>query len=1064
MPTISTIRILETEPNKRGDLFGRLMGDLFLTLGYDQVRLNIHKTGREVDVEALHRTEPRRRVIAECKATKAKIGGNAINKFVGTLDVEKRKDPKVQIIGYFISLSGFKETAIEQEKDAGGDRVILLAGNRVIEELIKGHIIVSPAKAMERAGRCAAGQPVDLLPEAACELLAHDIGWIWVIYFTQNKQRTCFALIHADGESITPALAAAIMQSDMSVGGTLHFLTYLPPPAKPSISENQIRQAQSKYFKYLADECGEITLEGLPADQEVGSRRLKLENIFVPLYLEEISEYPRAPSLSPGEQYRKPDHKKRHPVGKILSECSRLAILAGPGGGKTTLLKRLAIAYAFPDRRRLIDDNLPDRPWLPLFIRCRQFGDLVKSPISDILRAIPQRVEMSDLAETFVHSVNRALRSGDALLLVDGLDEISDEGARVSFVNQLRTFLATYPTINIVVTSREAGFRIVGGALSAHCKHYKLADFDNDDITRLTLAWHQEVVGDRPEVRLEAEKLAKTICDSDRVRQLAKNPLLLTTLLLVKRWVGQLPTRRSVLYGKAIEVLLMTWNVEGYEPIDQEEAIPQLAFVAFTMMKDGLQRVSSRRLKKTLALARKQMPEVLAYARFSVSEFIQRVEIRSSLLILSGYEIEQGTLYAMYEFRHLTFQEYLAARAIVDGYYPDRNDDDTLLTILEPHLADERWKEVVPLAAVLAGRKVQPLIRHLINLCKKSSRRPPSHSYITDFPVILLGQCILDEIQVAPDLLAKALEWIARRTMGPSKLIWSLYRGRYGKILLKVVQDAYISSETHLSNLGSTLSHGTLDQINWRGLQDLTPKFVEKVTTLLTNENPIQRAGGALAIMTIAFDYFPRGSEASADKQKLLKALGDQLVPILYSDEPYLYFAACWAFAWLGPIRAWTPKRTPGVLSRLLYIWRKSQVSDVQRMAAWAISHAPIIDRDLKPLPEPDPGLIEFIKKHSSLDEESLEGRIKIVASLVIGFYCKTPWSDKELARIVALRLIKGSFSSWSSICEALLKALGRPGKVKLEAIKQKDKSRSSKRKGNIKIRAKKSRKRQPKE
>ena len=175
MSTISNIRILEAEPNKRGDLFGRLMSDLFLALGYDQVRLNIHKTGREVDVEAVHRTESRH-VIAECKATKAETGGDAINKFVGTLDAEKRKAPKIQTIGYFISLAGFKETAIEQEKDAGGNRVILLDGDRIIEELINGHIIVSLEKAMERAGRCAAEQPVDLVPEAACELIAHDMG------------------------------------------------------------------------------------------------------------------------------------------------------------------------------------------------------------------------------------------------------------------------------------------------------------------------------------------------------------------------------------------------------------------------------------------------------------------------------------------------------------------------------------------------------------------------------------------------------------------------------------------------------------------------------------------------------------------------------------------------------------------------------------------------------------------------------------------------------------------------------------------------------------------------
>ena len=62
---------------------------------------------------------------------------------------------------------------------------------------------------MERAGRSAKRQPVNLHPEN-CELLAHDMGWIWAIYFTQNKQRTHFALIHADGEPIALSLAENI--------------------------------------------------------------------------------------------------------------------------------------------------------------------------------------------------------------------------------------------------------------------------------------------------------------------------------------------------------------------------------------------------------------------------------------------------------------------------------------------------------------------------------------------------------------------------------------------------------------------------------------------------------------------------------------------------------------------------------------------------------------------------------------------------------------------------------------------------------------------------------------
>lgn len=87
MADAAPIRILEKDNNRRGDLFGRLMADLFVALGYEQPRLNVHKSGREVDLDAEHRLE-RRRAIAECKATANPIGGDDLNKFVGVLSVE----------------------------------------------------------------------------------------------------------------------------------------------------------------------------------------------------------------------------------------------------------------------------------------------------------------------------------------------------------------------------------------------------------------------------------------------------------------------------------------------------------------------------------------------------------------------------------------------------------------------------------------------------------------------------------------------------------------------------------------------------------------------------------------------------------------------------------------------------------------------------------------------------------------------------------------------------------------------------------------------------------------
>jgi restriction endonuclease Mrr len=130
MPVPPPIRIL-APVQEGGDLFGRLVADLFLALGYDEPRLNIHKAGREIDVLAKHRLQSRW-VVAECKATAKPIGGDDINKFAGSLQAERRKlGQSAEVAGYFLSLSGFTETALEQERDIGQPpRLTLLDGRR----------------------------------------------------------------------------------------------------------------------------------------------------------------------------------------------------------------------------------------------------------------------------------------------------------------------------------------------------------------------------------------------------------------------------------------------------------------------------------------------------------------------------------------------------------------------------------------------------------------------------------------------------------------------------------------------------------------------------------------------------------------------------------------------------------------------------------------------------------------------------------------------------------------------------------------------------------------------
>jgi hypothetical protein len=322
------IRILEPENNRRGDLFGRLMSDLFIALGYSAPRLTIQKAGRELDLVAIHRLETRR-AIAECKATKEPVGGGDLNKFVGVLDAEHDDDRP--LIGYFISLSGFTETAIEQERKRTRTRIVLLDATQVVTQLIEGGILIPKHQATDLAGRMCAGiDQLDLDPQA--EILAYERGWIWVIYYTHASVRTHFALIRSDGEVLSKRIADELIVLDGDCQGQLHTLRCINPE-ESMCDQSRFDEALSAYRQYIVNECGTIHLDGLPAGDEVGSPQL--ESLFVPVYLD----------ILPGPNAQKRKKKRKHrPVGKVLSKYSRLALLGPPGSGKSTLLKRLAVA------------------------------------------------------------------------------------------------------------------------------------------------------------------------------------------------------------------------------------------------------------------------------------------------------------------------------------------------------------------------------------------------------------------------------------------------------------------------------------------------------------------------------------------------------------------------------------------------------------------------------------------------------------------------------------------------------------------------------------------------
>lgn len=841
---------------------------------------------------------------------------------------------------------------------------------------MKGRILIGKERATERAGRCSSGHG-ELVLDAEVELLAHGRGWIWAIYYSQGRERTHFVLIHSDGTPLARAVAAEIIAADRTCSGSLHQLSCLnPAPPRPTTDVQQVIEALGAYWRYLGEECGYIQLDGLPAaDPEAVSRRLKLEGLFVPMHLDIDTQ------------------TKRQQVGTVLSRHPRLAILGPPGSGKSTLLKRLAVAYADPSGQWQIADDLPQCDWFPLLFRCRELRELARGSFSDLIEALSAKEPVRQHAAVFRAYVDRALLGGRVLLLVDGLDEISDPSDRAAFVSTIRTAIQACPGTALVVTSREAGFHHVAAHLTANFTRATLSPFDAKDIERLIVAWHHEVVGDTEKVRADAEQLTATIVASDRILGFAANPLLLMTMLLIRRWVGSLSTRRAVLYGKAVEVLLMTWNTAYHAPILDDEAFPQLCYVASAMMLAGVQKVSRPRLAELLQEARDALPTELAYVQDSVENFIYHVEDRSGLLIMTGLDVEDGRLVEFFEFCHLTFQEFLTARAMVEGWHPGRKDGDSLVTVLEPHFEDEKWRETIPLAAALGGKATDKLIQRLAE--RVGAVNELAALRVDRNPLLLtLGYCLADEVPARPETIRIAVhEMVRLGSVFPRfPFAAALARGRYGATLREEAGNALLERTQNFYAPAEALQQAvwwqTVGVEDTGAHQHAASRFLE----LLTSLKLVERCEGALGFTELC----RRREDIYWDE--VMGRIGAALVEMLFSESSAEIFSATRALYELGISKAWHPPSKPDMLGRLFTLWCHSENPDLRRVITSTISVQRLMPRDAEDRfcstirPDEFESLAEnFIVMDN--DEQTV--------AFVIAWYLGTPWSDKELAENV---------------------------------------------------------------
>ncbi|MFJ7413508.1 NACHT domain-containing protein [Streptomyces sp. NPDC098077] len=376
-------------------------------------------------------------------------------------------------------------------------------------------------------------------------------------------------------------------------------------------------------------------------------------------------------------------------VHTLLADRPRVLLRGEAGAGKTTLLWWLA---AHASARTLDDDLAPLNGLVPFVVPLRTLRGRGAT--------FPGPAELSGAAGLVVDAApegwaGRVLESGRALLLVDGLDEVPPED-REQAHTWLTQLLARYPDTRCVATVRPLAVE-PDWLRSEGFAELRLLPMRNEDIQAFVASWHRAALlselDDHDRLDELEHDLSRQFDQNATLRDLARTPLLCAVICaLHRRRDGFLPETRWKLYSSALDMLLghrdrrrRIGGPEGIE-LEVEEHTQLLQRIAVWLVREGQSEFTRSQALRQLGRALAGMERVSAQG--PPERILTHLLNRSGLL----QERRDDT----YQFIHRTFQDYLAAKELIE---------DEHLNELLRHADEEYWQDVILLAAGHCGRR-----------------------------------------------------------------------------------------------------------------------------------------------------------------------------------------------------------------------------------------------------------------------------------------------------------------------------------------------------------------------
>jgi HEAT repeat protein len=627
------------------------------------------------------------------------------------------------------------------------------------------------------------------------------------------------------------------------------------------ISELEWASYRSQYLRQLAERIDDVKFVGISVPGEEVKKQEILAQIFVMPNVRQVHSELSIPAF------------------KVLDFAQKKAVLlAAPGSGKTLLVNYFALmlcgtAQSDPTQIGLEKDN----DYLPVVVRIRDWILESKMGLLEYLRSNAEaNLACKKLpAGFFEHWLER----GRALILLDGLDEVVDEAQRRKVAEQIETFLHQYQDNPAVITSRAAGYRWDFFNLDEF-PHYMLESFDDKQVATFIDHWYDSrLKDDKAQAERRKADLQKAFARNERIRLLAKNPLLLTIITLIHRYQAELPRQRCKLYEKAVETLLTSWDsgkeIKLYSQVllflksdDLLYILKKLAYWIHTQGSTGETEggtlIDKDELMRWLRIKIQALKKCEAHeAKGEAERFIDFIQRRTGLLNEQGRD--------RYAFVHKTFQEYLTAEEIFDR--ADVADDtEIILDHFRQHLHDQHWREVLLLlVSKLKGKKAQKAIQAVLDAGSE-------YEQWLHRDLLFAGWCLTEDPPelsvVAADLVREILDRLVDLEVGDSDLVGGKIRGEVEKIL-HCFGETSIEQEVWLKLQAEGEQIGIFRLVEFQADLGQEADAIDKWCCFLSEKNSDVRFRAAMALRRI-------GNVSPAVVNRLKALLADKVVTVRY--------------------------------------------------------------------------------------------------------------------------------------------------------------------------------------